>query len=275
MLTLSLLLAAAPARAEDIAVDCPKKVPKVPAIERADVYKDTPFKAGESAMYEVTWAGLKAGYATLEVRSPTKYNGIWHRVFHVEAATGDWFSGVFVAKEAVDAKSRPWDFGIAQFFMDQNEGKLFHSPFVQQKWLDFDHDHCVVHERTKVPDKAEEKADHPLFRGANDSLGVAYNLRARKFKLGQVERAPVYTSEKNWWLEATPLAFEKIQVPAGTFDTVKLKLKTFIGKQMQQQGDVYAWIATSTPEKQLVQIQGEIKLGSVWIKLHSYKAGQG
>jgi len=271
-LGLSSLWAAA-ARAEDIAVDCPKSPPKVVEIPRADVYKATPFKAGEASKYEVSWTGAKVGYATIDVRAPLLHNGLWHRVFHVEASTGDWFKMIFVAKEKMEAISRPWDFGIAQFFMEQNEGKILSSPFVQKKWLEFDHPHCVVHERIEVPGKPEEHLDHPLSYGAIDALGVVFNLRTRQFKLGQKERAPVYTSEKNWWLEAEPIAFEPVTVAAGTFDTVKLKLQTFIGKDLQQKGDVWAWIATKTPQRQLVQVQGEIKLGSVWIKLDQYSAG--
>ena len=62
-------------------------------------------------------------------------------------------------------------------------------------------------------------------------------------------------------------------MPAGTFKAVKLKLQTFIGKDLQQKGDVWAWIAAEHPGRPLVQIQGEIKIGSVWIKLHRLKTG--
>lgn len=268
-----LLLTAGVAFGEDIKVECPKNPKKPPEIARADVYKDVPFKAGEAATYELSWAGLKAGYGTLEVRTPRKYNDQWHRVFHVEASTGDWFSAIFVAKEEMEAISRPWDFGIAKFYMEQNEAKTFGRKFQQKKWLEFDHDNCKVRERTQQPEKKEELAEHDLSPGAIDALGVLYALRARTFKIGQKERAPVYTSEKNWWLEAEPLAFEKITVPAGTFDTVKLKLTTFIGKELQQKGDVWAWVATNTPEKALIQVQGEIKIGSVFVKLHKFTPG--
>lgn len=270
----ALLLAwASAALAEDIQVECPKNPAKPPEISRGEVYKDVPFKAGESATYEISWSGIKAGFGTLEVRAPRKLDGLWHRVFHVEASTGDWFSGIFVAKEEMEAISRPWDFGIAKFYMEQNEGKIFGSMFNQKKWLEFDHAHCKVHERTQQPEKKEVLEDFALAPGAIDALGVLYNLRTRPYKIGKKERAPVYTSQKNWWLEAEPLAFEKITVPAGTFDTVKLKLTTFIGKDLQQKGDVWAWIATNTPNKELVQVQGEIKIGSVFIKLNKFTPG--
>jgi len=253
--------------------ECPKSVPTPPDIPRARVYADVPFKSGEAATYELTWSGIKAGYATMEVRSPRRHNGLWHRVFHIDAATGDWFKAIFIAKESMEAVSRPWDFGVSQFYLEQNEGRLFGTSFQQKKWLSFDHDRCQVHERIQLPEKPEDNVDHELTHGANDALGVVYNLRTRNFKMGTTEKALVYTSEKNWFLEAEPVAMERVTVPAGTFDTVKLKLQTFIGKDLQQKGDVWAWISTATPERQLVQVQGEIKIGSVWIKLSSYTPG--
>lgn len=272
------VLGAAPAAvAEDVPINCPKNPPPPPELARAEVYKDTPFKAGEAATYEISWAGLKAGYATMEARSPVKHpirgKPIWHRVFHVSASTGDWFKAIFVAKETMTALSRPWDFGVSHFFMDQNEGKLFSRPFVQKKWLEFDQEGCKVHERVQQPEKPEDRKSFDLSYGAIDALSVVYQLRTRDFKVGRKERAPVYTSEKNWWLDAEPLAIETIQVPAGSFKAVKLKLTTYLGKDLQQKGDVYAWVATETPQRQLVQVQGEIKIGSVWIKLHQYKPG--
>ena len=253
--------------------DCPTSPPKFPEMARSAVYSNVPFKAGEAATYELTWSGIKAGYATIEVRSPRRHNGIWQRVFHIDAATGDWFKAIFVARETMEAVSRPWDFGVTQFYMEQNEGKLFGRSFQQKKWLSFDHDRCHVDERIQVPDKPEDNVGHDLAYGANDALGVVFNLRTRNFHIGTKERALVYTSEKNWFLEAEPVALEQVTVPAGTFKTVKIKLQTFIGKDLQQKGDVWAWISTDTPQRQLVQVQGEIKIGSVWIKLSSYTPG--
>jgi len=253
---------------------CPKDKPKIPEISRSEVYANTPFKSGEEAVYELTWAGLKAGYGTLDVRPPRKHNDVWHRVFHAAASTGDWFKAFFIAKEEIESLSRPWDFGVSKFYMDQNEGKLFSRAFVQKKWLDFDHENCKVNERTAQQGKAEKTGTFDLSYGANDALGVLYNLRTKTYKLGQKERVLVYTSEKNWFLEAEPVAFEKVSVPAGEFQAVKLKLQTFIGKDLQQKGEVYAWIGIDTADKPLVQIQGEIKIGSIWIKLHKYKNGK-
>lgn len=260
-------------RAEDAPVVCPPEPEKIGDMPRAEVYKQVPFKAGEAAVYELSWAGLKAGEAVLEVRPPRRHQNLWHRVFHVEAKTGDWFKAVFIAKDEIEAISRPADFAISKFFIEQDEGKMFGRRFQQKKWLDFDHSRCKVTERLAEAGKEEKTSQFDLARGAMDALGVVYQLRTRNFTKGVKERALVYTSEKNWWLDAEPVSFEPLTVPAGTFQTVKLRLQTFIGKELQQKGDVWAWIATDRPEHPLVQVQGEIKIGSVFIRLHRFQPG--
>jgi len=218
--------------------------------------------------------GMNAGIAKMEVRPPIRHNGKWHRVFHAEAKTGDWFKTIFVGHDIIEAYSRPWDFAVSKFYLEQYEQGAFKSAFVSKKWLDFDQEGCVVREKTWRPEKADKLDNFPLSFGAIDALAVVYFMRTKNYQIGQVERAPVYTSEKNWFLEAKPLAFEQVTVPAGTFKAVKLKLQTFLGKELQQKGDVFVWVATETPNKQVLQIQGEIKIGSVWMKLSEFKSGQ-
>jgi hypothetical protein len=264
----------APAPAQDIQVECPQEPWKPEPVSRKAVYDGVPYRQGEKSTFEVTWAGLKAGYGSIEVRRPLKHKGQWHQVFHVEASTGDWFKTVFVAKDSVDAYSQPGTYAISKFYIEQNEGKIFSTPLKQKKWLEFDHATCKVQEKVQKDGEPAEVKTHDLSRGAMDALGVIFYLRTRDFVKGKVERAPVYSSEKNWWLEAMPLGEETLEVPAGKFKAMKLKLTTFLGKELQQQGDVYAWIATDRPSRPLVQLQGEIKIGNVWMKLHHYKEGK-
>ncbi len=256
-------------------VECPNPLPATPKeIARSEVYKDTPFKAGEVSTYEVSWMGMLAGYGTIEVQSPQKHNGIWHRVFHVDGKTGDWFKGFYVAHDEATAFTRPWDWGVSKFYLEQEEGKLIGSSLVQKKWLDFNHDKCKVSEKVWMPGKADEIVERDVQYGAIDAIGAALKLRTFNYKMGTAEKFLVYTSEKNWFFEATPVAVaEEVTVAAGVFKTTKLKLQTYIGKDLQQKGEVFAWVNNKEP-RQLVQIQGDIKIGSVFMKLNKYQAGQ-
>jgi hypothetical protein len=150
---------------------------------------------------------------------------------------------------------------------------MFGRRFQQKKWLDFDHVGCQAQERTERVGRAEKKASFPLQHGAMDTLGVAYWMREQTFVVGTPVRTLVYSSEKNWWLEAMPLAVEDVSVKAGKFSATKLKLQTFFGKELQQKGDVLVWISTQG-ERPIIQVKADIKLGSIWIELAKFQAGK-
>lgn len=269
------LVPAVPAEAGSFAeVKCPKDPEKIPKISRSAVYKDTPFKSGEKTTFELSYSGMKAGYATIEVQSPSKHNGIWHRIFSIDAKTGDWFKSIFYGHDQAVAYSRPWDFAVSKFYMEQYEAPIFRKPYIAKKWLDFDHGGCEVKEKVWDPVKKDRTKNIGLVRGAMDALGALLYLRTLDYKVGDRKRALIYTSEKNWWLEADPIAIETIKTPVGNFEAVKLKLRTYLGDVMQQKGDMFLWISTRTKERQLLQIQGEIKIGSVWARMINYQPGR-
>ena len=287
---LSVISALPAAWAEEAKVVCPDSFPPPPKVLRSEVYKGLPFKAGEEAKYELRYSALqtKVGYGFLRVYSPILHPIIvgekdgkpieekrHHMVFQAEGFTGEWYRALFVAHDKVQAISRPWDFGISKFYMKQDEDKPLSKRFKSEKWLDFNQFKCEVEE--KYIDQTANKESlkkFPVTHGALDALGALFKLRTLEYELKKEHRLLVYTSEKNWWLEAHPVAFESVTVNAGTFDTVKLSLKTYLGKDLQAKGDVFVWIATKHPSRPLVKIEGEVTFGSVYLILDSFTAGK-
>ncbi|MCX6123305.1 MAG: hypothetical protein NTV34_00925, partial [Proteobacteria bacterium] len=152
-----LVCAASPSFGEDFKVICPNPLPKSPTdLARSDTYKGSPFKAGELSEYAVSWMGMLAGYGSIEIQSPQKVDGVWHRYYHVEGHTGDWFKGIYVANDSATAAVRPWDEGVTKFYIEQQEGKFLGKSFVLKKWLDFNHDKCKVKEKIEMSDKEPE-----------------------------------------------------------------------------------------------------------------------
>ena len=264
----------------------------VPAkLKRSKVYKDVPFKQGEVAKYELKYGALKVlvGYGFMRVQPPVKYsvssgkdaNGklvkarLYHRVFQAEAYTGEWYKMVFRAKDKILAYSRPWDFGVSKFYISQNEHKPFVREYRREKWLEFDHFQCQVNTKENEYTKNKKREGiHELHSGALDALGAFYKLRTFDYEVGKDVKFPVYTSEKNWLLVAKPVALESVKVNAGTFETVKLSLQTYLGEELQQKGELSVWVAKDHPNKPLIKIEGEVTFGSVYLLLESFKAGR-
>jgi|GEM_PF-1201319 len=279
--------AAAPAPESEEA--CPSTAAPAPEWDRSETYKGTPFQSGEESRYMLKYGLLKVhvGYGFLRVLAPTKYNtpvsrkegavvseGRWHRVFSAEAYTGDWYRMIFAGHDKMQASARPWDFGVTKFYISQNEEKPFVRRFHAEKWLDFDHVSCNVHERTLDHKKKKESlGDYFLQPAALDALSALFKLRTYTWELNKTERILVYTSEKNWWLEATPIAEENIKTVAGNFRAHKLEVKTYLGKELQQRGKLFVWIAADHPQRPMIRVEGEVTFGSIYLELDRFIPG--
>lgn len=261
----------------------------LPNWQRADVYKNVPFKGGEEAKYLLEYGAIHVGYGILNVLAPVKHpitisastdakpvqDGRWHMQFHGEAYTGDWYSGIFKGNDVIQAIVQPRTMAVSTFYIRQKEKGALSSLLHVEKWLTFDQQLCKVQERQVLHSKGnrEKVETYDLEHGAADVLGAVFRMRTYTFQEGVPVRFLVYSSEKNWWLEATPVAKETVEVPAGKFVCDKLKLQTYIGKDLQQKGAMFLWIARDHPSRPMVKVEADVSFGSVEVRLEKFKPG--
>ncbi len=252
---------------------CPQSPPNHWSVGYEETYQNMPFQVGEKAIYKIWFIGLLAGHFVMEVKKPVKRNGIWHMHFFSELKSDRSYESFFRVNDSMTSYSGPVDFRISKFSFKQDEWSLISDHVRQIKHLEFDHENCRVRELVYINEKETQKQEFELHYGAKDSLGMIYYLRSLSYKIGRQERTLVYSSKKNWWLEATPVAKETIAISAGKFNTIKLKLLTYIGKDLQQQGDLHIWIA-ETRNRPVVKIQGKLAIGSLLFELMEYQEGR-
>ncbi|MES2744077.1 MAG: DUF3108 domain-containing protein [Bdellovibrionota bacterium] len=298
-LLLSLLTSLAPAlRAADDkkAAPPPEEKPEckpeqgpTPEIPRAETYKGLPFQPGEEIRYVLKYGSLKVhvGYGYLRVQAPVKQpintmmadgkivqESRWHRVYAGEAYTGDWYKYIFAGHDSLQSFARPWDSGVTKFYISQNEEKPFVRRTHLEKWLDFDHSVCTSKQKLVDHKKKKEKYTEAYIDPKSiDAMSAAYKLRTFDYQLNKTERFMVYTSDKNWWLEATPTALETVNTAIGSHKAFKLTVKTFLGKELQQKGNLYVWIAQDHPQHPIVKIQGEVTFGSIYMEIDRFVPG--
>jgi hypothetical protein len=242
--------------------------------KKSQVYQHVPFSDGEEQYYELFYMGVFVGYGKLEVKEPIKHKGLWHNVFAASANTAPSYEVIFKGKEKMMTYSQPGSFSVTRFKLEQDEEKMLGDKFLAQKWLKFNHDKCYVKEILLEHGKKQVVKRFDLASGATDILSSFYQIRTRDFKLGKMEKFLIYTSEKSWWAEATPVKIEKVKVPSGEFKALKISMKTFIGKVAEQKGDMFVWIAMDHPSKPLVKIQGEVKIGKIELELRKFTPGK-
>ncbi|CAK0772288.1 hypothetical protein CCP3SC5AM1_780011 [Gammaproteobacteria bacterium] len=246
-----------------------------PVVEEEEVYRGLPFTPGERAEYAVSYMGLSAGRAHLEVRPPILKDGVWHRLYAAEAHTGKWYRMIFVGHDSILAYSHSVSGMASHFILDQDEGKLLGSRLHKHTEIHFDHQKCIAMGTVDERGKTKKNEQFEINSGVMDTLSATFQIRAFNYQPGAALRLPVYSSGKSWWLRVEMLGEEKIEVPAGVFSTIKLRLHTYLGDALQQKGDLLAWLALDRSERPIVQVKAEVRIGSLQLELVRFQPGKG
>jgi hypothetical protein len=214
--------------------------------------KPVPFTVGEKFTFDITWMGISAATATLEVFQKTKYNG--NEVYHiVSTARSSKFISTFYPVEDkvetfIDTK------GVFSYLMKvrQREGR-----YKSDKEIEFDQANHKAYYR-KVGSQ-EEVFDVPPK--VQDALSCYYYFRTLdNIEVGKSVFIETFESKKTWQLEVLVLGKEKIRTPVGEFDTIKLKpLLKFKGVFINK-GDVYLWV-TDDYRRIPVQMKSKVIIG--------------
>lgn len=214
---------------------------------------------GEKLVFEVTWFNLKGGTAVLEVLEGDRIEG--RRVYQISAITN---SNEFVDKfhkvrDRVDSFVYADDLSSFRFKVHQEEGS-----YRRDKEIYFDYA-----KGTAAYTVGKETTYHPIPNYLQDALSSLYYLRTRELVIGKPVIIDVFEEKKLWQLEILVLGKEKIETPAGEFDTVKVKPLLKFEGVFQRKGDVYIWL-TDDERKMPVRMKSRIAIGSIFADLIEY-----
>jgi len=228
-------------------------------------------REGERLVYDVTWMGIKAGQATLEVRGVVPVDG--QPAYHlVTTARSTPFISAFYR---VDDRNESY-LGVnpvqaLRFEKHLREGRYRHSSFTS-----YDHEGKVAHYRNldfnPVPKgimnlteaekySAYTQEEFPLTPGALDELSILYYVRGQPLLAGRPLQAKVFSNRKNWEVEVNVLGRESLDTVLGRRDTLKVEPLLKFEGIFQQKGRVLVWL-TNDAERIPVLMKSEIVIGS-------------
>lgn len=166
------------------------------------------YREGERLVYDVTWLGIKAGEATLEVQGVVNLNG--HQAYHLvtTAQTGPTVSKIYRVDDRTESYLETDPMQALRFEKNLREGRYRHSSqtvFDHEKgiatlrYLDFSQ---VPRDITRL-DEAERygkyvNQEFALTPGALDELSVLYYVRTLPLQTSTTVTARVFASRKNW-----------------------------------------------------------------------------
>jgi hypothetical protein len=214
-----------------------------------------PFSVGEKLTFILKWGFIPAGEAVLEVLPPKKVNGENANHFVLTARSNSFVDPFYKVRDRIESFT---DVGMTRslhYIKKQREGSTDKDIVVTFDW----------DEKTARYSNYGELIDPiPLLPGTFDPLGALFYTRlAAGANVDEVNR-PVTDGKKNVIGRARVVKREKINVPAGTFDTYKLEpvMKDVGGVfRKSKNAKLHVWI-TADSRRMLVKVKSKVIVGS-------------
>lgn len=210
------------------------------------------FKVPETLRYELTWAGIKAGEATLEISDDGRETKI------TSIARSAKFISVFYPVEDVVESRLSADPGANGHPLNYRL-KLREGRHRKNKEVIFDRDNRKA---TYIDYIDKERKEFELPLSAFDALSGFYRVRTMKLEVGKSAYITVFDNKKVWDVEVQVLRKERVEVPAGTFDTIVIKPLLKSEGIFARKGDVYIWL-TDDERRVPVLLRSKVKIGSI------------
>ncbi len=237
----------------------PVPVPVVPPA--APPVQWHPFiKPGEKLSYRIGWGFVTAGYGTLEVMPPAKHDGkpAWQIV--MTAKTTPFVDKIYKVRDRMESWVAPDMSRALAYNQDQKEGKTINDLDVVFDW-----------DKSEARRTRNDEAKKPvkITPGTFDPLSALFAFRMKSFKTGDTIVIPV--SDGKFFVRGTAVVLgeEKIETPAGEFDTYKIEpdIKDLAGVFKKSKGaKITVWV-TKDARHIPVKVSSKVMVGSFYAEL--------
>jgi hypothetical protein len=239
------------------------RVPAAPA-EPSALPPLHPFNPGERLSYKLSWSNiLSAGVAVMEVQRAKTAGGDDVLRFVSKAHTIGMLDKFYRVNDNVQSLFDVRTGLPLAYTMDQQHGKR-----KRHRELLFDHEQKKVIYRDDGKETTEE-----IPGNAQDALSSLYVLRSqRTFTTAKPIVIEVHDSGKNWAVEVLVLGKDRIKVPAGEFNTIKLKTYPKYEGVFMHKGEIFIWL-TDDDRRIPVLMKSTITIGSIMASLTEVRTG--
>ncbi len=219
------------------------------------------FAPGEETVLQVRYLNLPTGEGRITVGQPS--GDVWPVVFQIktqglagfidirEHLVSYWDSATLLPRGFDLRAYEVGDFHVESTRFDRTSGK-------------------ATYEKQRKGRRAVETFDVPP--NIHDLTGAFMWLRLRPLQPGTRHEVPVCAGTRQFTLVADVLGREKVETPAGTFPTVKVKVRTALDGNFSTKRDSFMWLSDD-PRHVLVRMSADFAVGSIVATLKSYRPG--
>ena len=212
------------------------------------------FAVPEKLLFDLTWAGLKAGTSTLET-----VNDKGRTKLISTARSADWVSLFYTVNDKVVSLLRNEQTASSIGLPENYRIKLREGRHRRDKELVFDHANGQV---TFIDHLSGRKKTYKIDPKTLDPLAGFYHVRTLKLEVGRSVYVDVFDSKKLWNVEVQVLRRERIKTKLGEFETVVIKPLLKSEGIFNRKGDVYIWL-TDDNRRIPVKLESKIAVGSI------------
>lgn len=116
------------------------------------------------------------------------------------------------------------------------------------------------------------ESTHDVPRDVHDLASALLELRLRDLAPGAAYEFPVFSGSHTFMLQAAVEGDERIQTPAGTFDTVRVRVRLGFKDKFQTKRDAHVWLSKDARHVP-VRMSADFAVGSVVATLTGYRPG--
>ena len=212
------------------------------------------FGLPEKLVYDLTWTGITAGTATLDIAQDEDLVRIVST-----ARSASWVSVFYTVDDKIETLlSRPTvsrNIGLPRHY----RVKIREGRHRRDKEVFFNHGKGKA---LFEDHSAGEKKDIDIQENTLDPLSGFYYLRTLKFEVGKSAFVEMLDNKKLWNVEVQVLRKERIQTKLGSFDTIVIKPLIKSEGIFNRRGDMYIWL-TDDAKHLPVKMQTKVAVGSV------------
>ena len=218
----------------------------------------------EKLTYDLTWTGIKAGEAALELQDNGEFIDIISR-----ANSSKWVSVFYHVEDLIVSTLKKNNENDRKFpgLPYRYRVKLKEGKHRRDKEVIFDQSAKKI---TYINHLKKEEAIFDMKGFLLDPLSSFYYVRKLPLEVGQSVYVDVFDNKKIYQIEVQILKKESIKTPLGSFSTILIKPIMKTEGIFDRKGDILIWL-TDDEKRIPVQLKTKIAVGHINAILVSYK----
>jgi hypothetical protein len=211
----------------------------------------------ERLEYDLTWVGILAGYASIEVKDSGK-----EVQFISTAISAPVISAFYKVEDSAVSTLKKGPHKALPGILQNNRVRISEGRHRKDREAQFDLKNRKVTFIDHLQNERVVYDKEKITEDTMDALTCFYHMRYQPLEVGKTMYAHLFDNKKFYMLEVQVLKREEIETPLGKFKTILIKPILLTEGIFNRKGDVLIWL-TDDDKRLPVLLKTKVKIGSI------------